>query len=446
MQTATASSAIPMVKSLPYLGVALDMRIDPLRYFLRLYQTHGSVFQVTLLGRPIAIMAGMEANRFLARSGDEHFGSELLFGGLARELGSDALLTALDGVPHRHQRKIQRRGFSRETIQSQLGVVTGITHEFVSRWTPGEELPIFPTVQRIVTDQLGILLFGRTVGDLFGAFWTLFNTSAKVHLLKTHPKFYLKLPGFLRAKRDIEVFSRDILAWHRANPPVDREPRLLDDLIAAVDENGEPYSEEVLLAGITGSYFAGMDTVASTISFMLYAALKVPGLKDRLLAEVDAVFDNPEGLTPSALRNMDVLHNTALETLRLYPVTPFTPRVVVKAFDFEGYHFPVGTEVYIANTLTHLLPDYFPNPEVFDVDRHTRDTKVPQSFAPFTLGAHSCLGAGMAEVQMMTVIAALLRTADLTLASDEDVTVYANPLPNPGRKFAFKYLGARKAL
>lgn len=447
MTQTSAAAIIPQANSLPYLGIALKMRVDPLRYFLQLYHEHGPVFKVTLLGRPIVIMAGINANRFLAQKGEEHFSSEPLFGGLARELGSDSLLVALDGVPHRHQRKAQQRGFSRDTMQTNLGVVRQITYDFARRWSPGDELPIFPTMQRIVTDQLGMLTGGRTCGDLFDDLWMLLNVNMKVHILKTHPALYLRMPSYVRAKRRSMAFARELMEWHRAHPPVDREPRLVDDLVASVDENGKPYSDSAIMTGIAGAYFAGMDTVAATLSFMLYSALKVPGLLDRLLAEIDAVFDG-DGLTPAALRKMDVLHNTALETLRLFTVTPFTPRTVSKAFDFEGFHFPVGTEVYVANALPHLLPEYFPNPDVFDVDRYSRpdQPRVPQAFAPFSLGAHTCLGAGAAEVQMMTLLATLLRVAKLSLAQPEDVTVYANPLPNPGRKFAFRFEGLRKPL
>ena len=60
----------------------------------------------------------------------------------------------------------------------------------------------------------------------------------------------------------------------------------MDDLLASADENGNAYSEEMLLTSIMGGYFAGMDTVASTASFMLYAVLKQPGLLERVRAKL----------------------------------------------------------------------------------------------------------------------------------------------------------------
>ncbi|MDA1330769.1 MAG: hypothetical protein O3B43_06880 [Chloroflexi bacterium] len=84
MQT-TATAVIPSAKSIPYLGIALDMRIDCLRYFVKLSHEYGSVFRVTLLGRPIIIRAGLDANRFLAKEGDEYRD----VGSAARHSGSE---------------------------------------------------------------------------------------------------------------------------------------------------------------------------------------------------------------------------------------------------------------------------------------------------------------------------------------------------------------------
>ena len=84
MQTA-ATPIIPSAKSIPYLGIALDMRIDCLRYFVKLSHEYGSVFRVTLLGHPIITRAGLDNNRFRANEGDEYRD----VGSAARHSGSE---------------------------------------------------------------------------------------------------------------------------------------------------------------------------------------------------------------------------------------------------------------------------------------------------------------------------------------------------------------------
>jgi cytochrome P450 len=435
----------PKVRGLPILGSALNMRKNPLAYFLSLYERHGPVFEIKLLNQTYIVMAGIEANKFLAREGDEYLGSDVLFGSFAEELGSNALLTAMDGPPHKHQRRIQRHGYSKEVILDKIQDVMGITEGFTSTWMPNDIVPVFPTIQRIVTEQLGILVLGRTCGDYFDDLWLLLNTNMNVNVMRLHPRRLLKSPRYLKAKARGTALARDVLEWHRANPPVDRSPNLVDDLVSAVNENGEPYTDEVIMTTILGAYFAGMDTVASTASFMLYAILKTPGLLERLTTEIDAMFAKGP-LTAESLREMHVLHNTAMETLRYYPIAAFTPRIVSKPFVFSGFNFEPGTQVFVANALTHFLPEYFSAPETFDIDRYDSPDykKVPQALAPYTLGAHTCLGAGMAEIQLMLLIASILRNVSLQLyPSDYQVEVYASPIPNPGRKFSVRVVGQR---
>ncbi len=447
-QSMKSSALPPHANGLPFLGNALQMRIDPLGYFVRLYQQYGSVFRITLLGTTYTVMGGIEANRFLAREGDTHLGSENLFGGLARELGSSRLMVAMDGPDHRHHRKLQQRGVSRGAFMARVPDVVKMTAEAAQTWKPGDHVPLFPTFQRMITDQLGMVMLNFPIGEYFDDLFTLTLTAMRVHVLKTHPAFFLKRPVYVRARDRILSYSREILKWHRENPPVNRSVDLIDDLLGAVDENGEPIPENMLIGSITGGFFAGMDTVASTASYYLYAILKHPGLLERVLAEVDELFDCGE-FSADAFRKMNVLHNTAMETLRYYPIAPFTPRTVVQPFDFGGYHFDVGTEVYVAQTITHFLPEYYPNPTTFDPDRYDRpdQPKAAQVYAPFTLGGHTCLGAGWAEAHLMVVIAALLRTTKFSLnPPDAEAVIYGSPLPNPGRKFGVKVDGARKPI
>ena len=104
--------------------------------------------------------------------------------------------------------------------------------------------------------------------------------------------------------------------------------------------------------------------------------------------------------------------------LAYVPVAPFTPRGASKPFTFAGHRVEAGEQVMVANGLTHFLPQYFPEPQRFDIDRysppHDEHHQGAGIFAPYTLGAHTCLGAGVAELQLMITTAAILRAVRLS--------------------------------
>ncbi|MDX2078930.1 MAG: cytochrome P450, partial [bacterium] len=207
------------------------------------------------------------------------------------------------------------------------------------------------------------------------------------------------------------------------------------DILNSTDPHGNQYDEDTLLALVIAPYFAGIDTVAASLSFMVYATLKQPALYEKAKAEAQAMFANG---TPKLhdLKNMETIHGAAIETLRLYPIAPITPRTALKSFTFNGYRVDAGSEVYVAQTMTHFMRDYFPNPNQFDHTRFARGEgrNVAGAFAPYSLGQHMCLGAGIAETQMMLTLARLLNNLDLELETP-NLTIKSAPLPNPTNNF-----------
>lgn len=108
------------------------------------------------------------------------------------------------------------------------------------------------------------------------------------------------------------------------------------------------------------------------------------------------------------------------------------------AFEFAGYRVPKGANVLVGTAVTHFLPQFFPDPFTFDIDRYLEprhEHHQANVFVPFTIGEHTCLGAGMAEIQVMATIAALVNEIDLQLDPLDFVVQYKNapsrgPRPN----------------
>src|SRR5205823_183892 len=110
--------------------------------------------------------------------------------------------------------------------------------------------------------------------------------------------------------------------------PSEGIPDLLDQALAAVDENGDPYSLDVRAGMALQGYFAGLNTVAYLYSFMLYALLRHPSVLARVTVEVDAAFAGG-GLSFDKLRDMKALHGLVMETLRVYPPAPGSARTAL---------------------------------------------------------------------------------------------------------------------
>ncbi|MGH7804598.1 MAG: cytochrome P450, partial [Candidatus Binatia bacterium] len=378
----------------------------------------GPIFRVSALWREVVILAGPEANRFLAEEGDRVLTVREFYGGLAEAMETKDYILANDGERHDRLRHLLARGFARRAIAPHLETLVALTREMVAGWKRWQLVRIVPALKHLITRQLGLALAGRDPGERVDDIQRFLTTLSQVTMLRTRPRAALQLPGFRRARARVLELAREVVADHRGRSRSDREPDVIDDMIAAVDAQDSGLSEDALHAVVIASiYLAGIDTAALSCAFMLYEVARRPELLAAIREECAPILARG-GPALDDLKEMPLLEAAMLETFRLHPVAPAAPRTAARSFEFAGCRVEAGSDVLVGTAVTHFLPQYFPEPYQFDVSRYLRphaEHKQPTVWAPFVLGAHSCLGARFAEAQIMTTMATLLSSADLVL-------------------------------
>lgn len=412
---------------IPLLGNALRMMGDVQRFLVDSHRQMGPVYRVRALNQAFVIMAGERANRFLLERGDEVFSSEESFGGLNREFGMR--VHVLRGRPHRHLRKVLATGLSRDLLAARWSDVAAETEWLLDGWRGQSALPVVDRFQRLAAAQLSLALTGAGSADRFDQLRSAFELVLDVTIAGKWPAATLRWPAYRRARADILAFARAALDQRAAHPTAG-PPDLLDKALTAADENGNTYPLEVRAGMALQGYFAGINTVAYLYSFMLYALLRHPGVLARVTAEVDQAYDG----SFDSLRRLPALRGLVLETLRVYPPAPGSARTVLEDFDFEGFRLRRGTRVLVATSVPHQLAEHFPDPARFDIDRDFAAGRRAAVYAPFSVGGHTCLGAGMTEVLAVATVAMLVRRLRITMP-DRPLRITATPGPNPGKRF-----------
>ncbi|GIF23915.1 cytochrome P450 [Actinoplanes tereljensis] len=416
----------PVAPGLPVLGNALRMMGDVQQFLVDTYREMGPVFRVRALNQAFVIMAGEQANRFLLERGDEVFSSEESFGGLNREFGMR--VHVLRGRPHRHLRKVLATGLSRDLLAARWDEVAARTAFLLKEWPAQPAVPVVDRFQRLAAAQLSIAFTGADSAARFDTLRSAFELVLDVTIAGKWPAVALRRPAYRRARAEIHAFARAALE-ERAAHPQPGPPDLLDRALVAKDENGNPYPIEVRAGMALQGYFAGINTVAYLYSFMLYALLKHPSVLARVAAEV-----GDEPLTFDRLRHLPALRGLVLETLRVYPPAPGSARTVLEGFDFEGFRVEPGRRVLVATSVPHQLAEHFPDPDRFDIDRDFTAARKASVYAPFSVGSHTCLGAGMTEVLAVATTAMLVQQLTITMP-DRPLRITATPGPNPGKHF-----------
>jgi cholest-4-en-3-one 26-monooxygenase len=93
-------------------------------------------------------------------------------------------------------------------------------------------------------------------------------------------------------------------------------------------------------------------------------------------------------------------------------------RTVTRDVEFGGQHLRTGDKVLVLYESANFDDRHFDEPDRFDVER------FPNDHLAFGFGAHFCLGASLARLEVATMVERLLnRLPDLAIATDD-------PLPS----------------
>jgi cytochrome P450 len=199
------------------------------------------------------------------------------------------------------------------------------------------------------------------------------------------------------AIRDLSSLLGELFAARRARPADD----LLTALVTA-EAAGDRLSPHECEAMAINLLFAGHDTTRGLLALGLAALLRAPG--------TTAAVRNDPKLVPGAIEEMLRLEPPALGSLRA-PAEPI---------ETEGGRLPEGVPVHF------LFPGGNRDPRVFDEpDRFDPSRPGPRPLS-FGLGAHFCLGAGLARMEAREVLAALLSaTSEIELVESPRLVPFA---------------------
>lgn len=440
------ASQIPHAPGLPIVGNAIAMLNDTTGFLFKQYRALGPIFRVRALNRQLIVLAGAEANQFMAR-GDTYLGTGPIWNGFNADFGAVRQIISMDGDSHFRMRKHQMSVYSQQLLDGRMADAADIARKEIASWSRHRSIPARHACQRMIVEQLGRLATGMSPGDYLDDILVFFNALLSVHFVRIRPRLLMCRPRIQRARRRVQELARSILENHDPKRRRGAEPDYIDEVVALHRADPKFLPEVDLPINVLGPFLVGLETVASTCASMLYVLLANPDLLQRATAEADELLG---GGVPSirALHHLDVTRRIAMETLRCYPLGPAVPRMVANSFDFQGYRVPAGERVLLAITLPHRMEEYFPDPERFDIDRYTPERaehRQPGAYAPFSAGAHRCLGSGLAEALIALNMSTILHEAELALVPhDYELRMTRFPLSQPDDSFRFRLKGRRR--
>ncbi|CAH2108030.1 unnamed protein product [Euphydryas editha] len=174
--------------------------------------------------------------------------------------------------------------------------------------------------------------------------------------------------------------------------------------------------------------FAGHDTTAVAMTYMMMALANEPEIQDKIHDEICQVLgDSDRSPTTDDLSQMQYLECCMKESLRLYPSAPLIARYLREETVLGDYTVPADTTAFIFIYDLHRRADVFPDPERFIPERFLPDNcakRHPYAYIPFSAGPRNCIGQKFAMLEMKTIMCQILKRFRLEPITKPEDIVY----------------------
>ena len=438
----------PLVPGPPVIGNSLQLLLNLSRFFVERYLTLGPAFRIRVVGREIVVITGHEAIRFLTETGDRYFSRNLFYERFSNELGMKNFILGTSGAEHTRLRLMLRLAFSREVAGAYIPDMVATVQRVFGEFRSGQKISVMETMAGIACEHYGQVLANRSIRKHVKSA-LLFSQIAMDAGSRLWPAVVLRRPGYQRAKQQTFALVRGLLREYRARTTAPTRMTLLDGLLAARDEAGQPFTDDELVGYGVFGFIGTCIYMNRVIAFLLYEILKDPNLHAACTAEADAAFSSgiPDAL---GLRQMVQLRAALTECLRFHPIQLALPFEVIEDFDFGGYRIAKGQTCIVSQISGHFSERFYRCPYAYDASRTMEprnEHRARGAYAPFGFGERSCLAIGLVEAIALTTVATVLRSMDLELApTDYKLSTKMNPLPGPAESFKVKVLGPRQPM
>lgn len=411
----------------------------------------GPVFQlkIPLSKTPHIFLAGLNVNRWVHRHGRMFLRSSDYMRGLENAYHASGLLPALDGPEHFRMRKAVRASYSRGRFEQQLEAACDRAREHMAQWNVGDVQSTVWMCRKLGNAVATPFLVSVDAQDVLKDIIAYKTRVLKTQVAKVMPSFMLKMPGIKRKAKATEVLYDRVLRSHTATQRAGCPRDHADDVLALHRSDSTFVPESNLRFQFSAAALASM-YLGDELSFLLHELLRQPDLHALVQGEADALFEHgtpaPDAIDTSSI---DVTHRFILECLRLYPTVTASVRTVMNRCVVEGHELPAGTRIFIMQSATHYMSQYFPEPHTFDIDRYlpTRNEHRTPGYAPYGLGTHRCLGQHAVDLMMTISLLMMVHHFDMEMRPrNYKLKIDAFPSMSPSKRFKIAITGKRHDL
>ena len=419
----------PGPKGLPVVGMALNLRRDPLEGIRQIAREYGDIVRFHVMTQERILLNHPDwINQVLVIQHSKFHKSELTRRITVRMLGQGLLIS--EGEFWRRQRRLAQPAFHRNRVNDYAATMLEIAEARVGGWRDGEARNIGQEMTSLTLEIAVRTLFGTTLPEEARGVGQAMTFLMRYSLRRQRLPFRIPetwpTPNNRRANRELEFIDSlvyRIISERRAAGNSNHHNDLLALLMGAMDEDGSQMTPQQLHDETMTLFLAGHETTAQMLSWTWYALSQNPQAEARLHEELDGVL-GARPMEAADFPRLPYLQAVMNEVLRLYPPAYIMAREVIEPCEIGGYTLRPRATIIFSQWVMQRDPRFYDDPEAFRPERWLdglMDRLPPGAYFPFGDGPRRCIGQGFALLEAAIVIATLARRFRFRLVPGEPI-------------------------
>jgi len=396
---------LPPGPRLPGLAQTLRYTFDQRRFFATCRATFGATWTLRLPGfPPVVVTSDRDAIRRLF-TGDpltRRHGNDLL-----RPVLGERSLLLLEPAEHLARRRLELAPFHGDAVRAYAERIRELAQAEIATWGPRTVVATHPRARVLTLALILELVLGVRDPALraeLAAIFESFNTRANnlglfMPAVRRRTWWNVPVRPFYARLDRVHALLGEHIVRTRADPQLDAR----EDVLALLVRGGA-LADADLRDELVTLVIAGHETTATAIAWACDLLAHEPAVATRI---GETLAGGQREYLKAAAKEVLRVRTVAYASAARHPLEPF----------------PIGRWVLGRDALVlvdaqgvHGDPELYPQPEAFRPERFLEHPPDGYAYIPFGGGAHRCLGAALAMLELEVFLEVLVRTVTLAPA------------------------------